>query len=195
MAPNIDHQPSEKRFATPVELQWLNLVNKLEKASLTDKLTGLFNANYWHEQLPKLDKATHLSYIITVLDLDNLKPVNDKKGHQAGNQLILDTVDIIKNSFRPEDIIIRIGGDEFVVILPQDTDKLQNEYINNNITNRLLANITTFNETHPDSPPVSLSFGSQLSLPPHNLTETFKQADQKMYQMKEIHHSQNDSKS
>ena len=204
----------EKRFATPVELQFLKTVNDLEKAATIDKLTGLFNANYWREQLPKLEKSNHLAFIIISLDLDNLKIVNDKNGHQVGNQLLQNTTSVIQNSFRPEDIIARVGGDEFVVILPYDPEKLQNEYqkhqstdgqppttmqeyIDNLVANRLIDNITSFNTIHPDSIPVSLSFGSQLSLPdkdktpPHNLTGTFNQADQKMYEMKQQHHIQN----
>jgi GGDEF domain-containing protein len=213
MTINVDQQRPEKRFATPFELQFLKTVNDLEKAATTDKLTGLSNANYWREQLPKLEKSSHLAFIIISLDLDNLKPVNDEHGHQAGDLLLRQTAAIIQNSFRPEDISARIGGDEFAVILPYDPEKLQDEfqkhrqtddkppinlqnYIENLVTTRLVDNLTSFNATHPDSPPVSFSFGSHLSLPdkhkipPHNLTDTFRQADQKMYQMKQKHHQE-----
>lgn len=82
------------------------------KQSMTDALTGVWNKRYLESRLNKLDEKT----VLALIDLDNLKTINDSYGHLAGDIALAYIVEIIKNNIRQVDDIFRYGGDEFVVI-------------------------------------------------------------------------------
>jgi len=105
------------------ELENLNL--QLKEASLTDPLTGLGNRRYLQQMLTqfvsapappgaKRDAATPRMALM-VIDLDNLKPINDLHGHQAGDRILTQVADILRDCCRTGDYAVRWGGDEFVV--------------------------------------------------------------------------------
>ena len=106
---------------TIVEHEALTL---LEHRSITDPLTGLFN-RYHFEAMLKREIARcgryEVSLSLLLLDLDRLKPLNDRWGHQAGDRALSRVAAAIQKSLRGTDIAARIGGDEFAIILP-DTD-------------------------------------------------------------------------
>ena len=90
--------------------------------AVTDELTGLYNRHYMREQLRRLTAhATRHdgSFAIISLDVDGLKTVNDTRGHQAGDALLRGIADALRAVLRTEDIPVRIGGDEFDVLLPE----------------------------------------------------------------------------
>lgn len=90
--------------------------------AVTDELTGLYNRHYMQEQLRRLTAhATRHdgSFAIISLDVDGLKTVNDSRGHQAGDALLRGIADALRAVLRTEDIPVRTGGDEFVVLLPE----------------------------------------------------------------------------
>lgn len=93
----------------------------LEDRASTDPMTGLLNRRGLLEQLqPHLSTQRRDDKVaVLMLDLDGLKPVNDSLGHQAGDELIRTVADRIRMAVRDEDIVARIGGDEFVVALKQ----------------------------------------------------------------------------
>lgn len=101
-----------------LELQKLN--KKLYKASITDSLTGIPNRRFFFKRLEE-EHARSLrygdSFCLVLFDLDGLKKVNDTFGHPEGDRLIKLFSKILKNNTRKEDIIARIGGDEFGCIL------------------------------------------------------------------------------
>ncbi|MGZ5490581.1 MAG: diguanylate cyclase domain-containing protein, partial [Nitrososphaeraceae archaeon] len=80
---------------------------KIEYFSFHDKLTGLYNRRYFEEELKRLDTKRQLPISIIMADIDGLKYVNDKFGHNCGDKLINDSSNIIKNSCRKEDIVAR----------------------------------------------------------------------------------------
>lgn len=96
------------------------------KQSITDKLTNLFNRNYFEQAFPKLaDEASlapsgsvNAKIAVIMFDIDKFKSINDNYGHQAGDLIISKVAGILKGSFRKSDIVCRYGGEEFLAILP-----------------------------------------------------------------------------
>jgi diguanylate cyclase (GGDEF)-like protein len=95
---------------------------RLREASVTDPLTGLGNRRYLYEAIAGMTVPTSQPggsippAVLFVVDLDHLKPINDLHGHEAGDQVIIAIADILRRSCRASDIIVRWGGDEFVVV-------------------------------------------------------------------------------
>lgn len=100
-------------------LQWRRL-------SRTDSLTGLFNHRIFYERLKdELDRARRYDspLSIALIDLDNFKSVNESKGHQFGDQLLVKFAERMRADLRQTDILCRYGGDEFGIILTQTSQK------------------------------------------------------------------------
>lgn len=88
----------------------------------TDPLTELFNIGYFKEVLAdELNRAKRFQHVlsVTIIDLDNFKSYNDTYGHQAGDQLLIQTARIFRKHFDTTDTIARYGGDEFIVMCPE----------------------------------------------------------------------------
>ena len=93
--------------------------------AITDELTGLYNRYYMRDELQRMvARASRHDrpFAIVSLDVDGLKSVNDSRGHQAGDALLRGIADALRAVLRSEDIAVRTGGDEFVVLLP-DADR------------------------------------------------------------------------
>jgi len=94
---------------------------RLEHLAQTDSLTGLYNHRYFHERLrSELTRASrvHDACAILMFDLDDFKRVNDVHGHGAGDQLLVQIARLALDTVRGSDVVCRIGGEEFGVILP-----------------------------------------------------------------------------
>ena len=94
---------------------------RLEHLAQTDSLTGLYNHRYFHERLrSELTRASrsHESVAVLMFDLDDFKRVNDVYGHGAGDQLLTRVGRIARDTVRGSDVVCRIGGEEFAVIMP-----------------------------------------------------------------------------
>lgn len=90
--------------------------------SFHDKLTGLYNRAGLEEQIKLLDVRTCLPLSLIMGDLNGLKLVNDAFGHQAGDALLTTTAQILKDVSREGDIVARLAGDEFVILMPNASD-------------------------------------------------------------------------
>ena len=86
--------------------------------SFHDQLTGLYNKNFFNEEMKRLDTTRKLPISVVISDFNDLKKINDNYGHKTGDKFLKAYADILKKISRQEDIIARWGGDEFVILLP-----------------------------------------------------------------------------
>jgi diguanylate cyclase (GGDEF)-like protein len=100
----------------------LKLRENLRDLSVRDPLTGLFNRRYLQESLGRemtRSKRRNLPLAVMMFDLDHFKAFNDNYGHAAGDAVLLAFGRLLGNSFRNEDIACRLGGEEFILIMPE----------------------------------------------------------------------------
>jgi diguanylate cyclase (GGDEF)-like protein/PAS domain S-box-containing protein len=156
--------------------------DKLQYLSTHDSLTGLYNRAYFEEELARLERGRHFPVSVIVGDIDRFKTTNDIYGHQAGDKVLRDAAEVIKGAFRAEDVVTRIGGDEFVILLPLTDASATTEAIL-----RIKENLAAYNDAHKEYP-LSISFGAATAKK-GPLTETLKEADKRMYREKVVNMS------
>ncbi len=130
---------------------------KLRVMAITDELTGLLNRRGFFnlaEQQLKLARRNDQEIFMIYVDIDNMKEINSRLGHQEGDIALTDTAHLLRTTFRDSDIIARIGGDEFVVItIGSDENSLES------ISARLQKNVHNLNKSNLRGHALSLSFG------------------------------------
>jgi len=156
----------------------------LENLSLIDDLTGLYNRKGFlalAEHRAKLSLRGSEPFSVAFIDLDGLKHINDTFGHEMGNRALVETSNILKESFRQSDVIGRLGGDEFAVFIVE-ADEGQTAGILSRIQQHLDACNAQPGRRYPLSFSIGIVFGA--SAKDSNIETLLGRADALMYQQK-----------
>jgi len=154
-------------------------LSELEYLSLHDQLTGLYNRYYFENELERLSQSRDYPIAIISADLDGLKLINDILGHVEGDRYLRNGAELLRGALRASDILARVGGDEFAIILPRTEKESAKELVA-----RLRAAIDNFNRDN-EGMPISVSIGLAVATGSNRtLEEVFKEADNAMYKDK-----------
>lgn len=150
---------------------------QVEYLSFHDHLTGLYNRRYMEMIIRRMDEAQIRPLALMVIDVNGLKLTNDAFGHDMGDLLLKKVAEIITSCVREEDVVCRVGGDEFVLVLPHTTEE-EAECLRSRIKTLAL-------ESSMESVMISLAMGYAVKTDPEQeLTEIQKLADNNMYKNK-----------
>ena len=170
-------------FAAHAERQLVeqrDRIAHLESLVRADELTGLMNRRGLEEALDGIlaSAARHNEQgLVCYIDLDEFKPVNDRFGHDAGDEVLCQVASLLNDNIRASDIAARIGGDEFVVVLVRTNmfDAMRKARQLHGLLNRLVV------EHGRDHIPVHASLGIQSYGAETNARDLLTEADQAMY--------------
>lgn len=169
------------------EIEAVNIIRNIDERKKTEKimfdlsyrdhLTGLYNRRYYEKEIKRLDVEENLPLALVMADVNGLKLINDAFGHQEGDLLLQRISRILKDSCRSEDAVSRIGGDEFVIMLPNASHDDVNRFIQ-----RIHKVVSKENKKDALT---SLSIGYAIKEnSQENITQIFKKAEDEMYQHK-----------
>ncbi len=156
------------------------IVDEISLSEILDPLTGILSRSYAMKFVRSLI-ASKTPFTFTIIDLDNFKFINDTYGHDMGDRVLANIAEVLRDSFRSEDHVCRIGGDEFAAIMihvgPQFTDMIRAkvERINQKLLNPSAG-----------LAPVSVSVGVAFYNSEHSTGNLIKDADVALYRVKEM---------
>lgn len=158
---------------------------RLRYMSFYDMLTGLYNRSYYEQKIKQVSTENRDMVGIVSCDIDGLKLVNDNLGHQTGDILIKLVGSILKSSFRESDIVCRIGGDEFAVLMPYIDDNAVIQNLCQKV-HMAIEQHNTFNRKKPVS--VSIGWATGRLFSNKEILKIIETADSLMYSEKKINH-------
>ncbi len=156
---------------------------ELRYLSTYNSLTGLNSRGFFMVEMARLERGRNFPVSILMADVDQLKKTNDQEGHAAGDALLRRVARVLTSAFRAEDVIARIGGDEFAVLLPgadAASAKVSLQRVRQVIQENNAANTGT---------PIRLSLGVSTAENPTPLSAVLKEADANMYREKRGNHA------
>ena len=149
---------------------------KLRYLSYHDTLTGVYNRTFFEKELERLEDSTEYPIAIVLADLDGLKLINDTLGHKEGDKYLIECAKLLKKNLRNTDMLSRIGGDEFALILPKTKREAGESLIS-----RIRISIDEYNKKGLGVP-LSISMGLAICKDNNQpLEEAMKYADGVMY--------------
>jgi PAS domain S-box/diguanylate cyclase (GGDEF) domain len=168
--PGVLYQSSTRDMTERIQME-----ERLTEMGYHDALTGLYNRGYFEEELKRRDRRSAGTAGLIIVDVDGLKVVNDALGHDAGDELLKRAGRTLMACFRKEDLVARIGGDEFAVLL----DDVTMEDLR--LAGRRIASQAA--EDNCGNPPVlSLSLGYAVGQNGDtSMRDLFRAADDNMY--------------
>ena len=157
-----------------------------EQLANTDALTGAYNRRFldlFAQKYMKIVKRENADLSILVADIDNFKTINDTHGHDVGDKIIKKFVEIIKNIIRDNDLVVRYGGDEFVIVLPNTS--FENAKI---VANKISSTIESYNKLNIDNNLFfTISIGmAQYKQSDSEIEDIIIRADKALYQAKKL---------
>jgi diguanylate cyclase (GGDEF)-like protein/PAS domain S-box-containing protein len=145
-----------------------------------DTLTGVYNRAYFEEEFERLKRGRGFFPVsIVMVDVDGMKAVNDSLGHAVGDAVLQTAAVVLASSFRSEDVVARIGGDEFAVLLPASGSATAEKAVT-----RVRRFLSTRN-SRVQGPLLSLSIGTASGEKGCSLSEVLREADENMYREKQ----------
>lgn len=157
------------------EMKKIEVLHKLQKLSIIDSLTHLFNRNEYINEVERFKYQPETKVGIAFIDLNELKVINDKLGHDFGDRLIIRAAELLNKVFPKA--VYRIGGDEFVVL----EKNIDEENFNTRL--ELLLHLVESEKN------LSFSIGSVWKMAPKNIEEMVTKADQEMYKEKHAYYT------
>ncbi|MDR2199500.1 MAG: GGDEF domain-containing protein [Deltaproteobacteria bacterium] len=158
-------------------------LNSFKKKALFDAMTKLYNKGSFMDILQEqIDKFSSFSPSIAlfIIDVDHFKEINDSMGHLAGDSILIQVAECLKNSLRKNDFPARYGGDEFTIIAP-DTNMEQSHKLAEKLRRRIESH-----EFNTGSKKVSISVGYTIYRPGETLQNFIRRADRALYDAKEL---------
>jgi diguanylate cyclase (GGDEF)-like protein/PAS domain S-box-containing protein len=151
---------------------------QLRFLSIHDPLTGIYNRAYFEEEMTRLENSRCFPVSIIIGDVDKLKVTNDHYGHDVGDEVLKHVAQILKETFRGEDVVARTGGDEFVILLPETDYETALQAMRR-------VQIALKTAAHQlQEPGLSISMGTATCEKGMSLTRVMKLADDQMYHSK-----------
>ena len=141
----------------------------------TDALTGIYNRRYYEERI----RNSNMSAGVAMIDLDDFKIYNDTFGHDAGDLALTTVVGIIKDNIRRTDMLIRMGGDEFLLVMPDIGEQAFADKLNQIQEKIHSSKVPGYSQLR-----ISVSIGGILSGSGSTVEKAIRKADQFMYQAK-----------
>jgi len=168
-----------------IRIKHVRLQERLRKMSITDELTGLPNRRGFFvlaEQQLRSALRNGGNLVLLFADLDDFKMINDTLGHQAGDEALCSMADLFRRSYRDSDIIARMGGDEFAILLVNPTDCGVQA-----AQDRLQQNLGQFNSRENSAYQLKVSIGMAELEPAaqSSIDALLRLADERMYAEKE----------
>ncbi|SHE54076.1 diguanylate cyclase (GGDEF) domain-containing protein [Marinitoga hydrogenitolerans DSM 16785] len=176
--------PEELNYRVKIGLEKVKRIKELERLSLIDYLTGVYNRRAITDLLKKeieRSKRENKKFVVSMLDFDNFKNVNDKYGHDAGDEVLRDTINLIRKKVRFYDLIGRLGGEEFLIILSNIT-KENALKVSERIRKAIEDNTVCINGYKIK---ITVSQGLALFDGNKNIDQLIKEADLALYEAKE----------
>ncbi|MBE0688183.1 MAG: diguanylate cyclase [Anaerolineaceae bacterium] len=163
----------------------VRLISQLEYLASTDALTGIYNRGYFHNVSKKIlnsveQDKTHVSMIM--MDVDLFKGLNDTHGHQMGDLVLQKTVEVCKSLLRDKDVIGRVGGEEFSIVLPETTLEEAKKIAER--IRQAIENLKIHNNGSAVQTTLSLGVASSTQVDNGTLEDLIQISDQALYRAK-----------
>lgn len=157
-------------------------IQRLDELAETDALTGIGNRRCFQKEINRRhaeQQRDGRKFCLMIIDVDGFKGINDRRGHMEGDQLLQKIANLVDSSIRSSDIVFRIGGDEFAILLPGASLKQAETCA----TRLVESTVATIQSQMPELP-VGLSIGVVQSTGTRAIEELIHDADAAMYRAK-----------